>query len=100
MVELYRACKNNDMDKVKELLENNSRIDVNYVEPHHNHNKYTPILEAYENRNVEMMELLLKHGADLNIQTEGKNTILILATYFNKENLFKLYLKKAVNILM
>ncbi len=104
MVELYRACKNNDINKVKKLLENNSkiqesRIDVNYMDP--DDNIFTPLVAAYGNENLEMMKLLLKHGADPNIQIIGGNTLLIFATYFNSENIVLLLLEnshKYINI--
>ncbi len=119
MAELIRECKNNNVDKVRILLKN-EYVDVNfkgyltqidldykdykdyedfedfYVDENYSNEDLdyvTPLFLAYENRNLEMMKLLLTHGADPNVQLRNGGTILILASCFNEEDIVRFLLE-------
>ncbi len=97
MAELYRACRNDDINKVNEILENSSKIqkfkiDVNYVDIDSGN---TPLLAAYENGNLKIVKLLLEYGANPNIQTMCGNTILIFGSFYNNEKMVKIILEKS-----
>lgn len=60
--QLLIATLNNDIDQVKTILETD--INVNFQEP----DGYTALLIAVERSNLELVELLLVHGADLSLK--------------------------------
>ncbi len=74
-----------------ELLINSTDVDLNICL-----DDTTALINAVENHNYEMVELLLKNGADPNIQTEGRRssrtTALIVAVQNNLEDIVELLL--------
>lgn len=65
-MELIKACENNDLEKVKELV---LTQDINFNKSYH----YTPLHYAVENDNLEMVKILVENGADINtLQSKNK----------------------------
>ena len=74
---LSLACKLGYVDIAQQLIKYKANVngaelvDVDY--------KITPILMAIESNNLQLVELLLKNGADPNITDENKNSAKELA---------------------
>jgi hypothetical protein len=64
---LFYATESNFFTVVKYLLEKNAKIE---------NDDYQPLCEACHNYNIEIIELLLKHGADVNVIDFEKNSPL------------------------
>ncbi len=79
-----------------ELLINSTDLDLNICL-----DDTTALINAIENNNYEMVELLLRNGADPNIQTEGRRsrrtTALIVAVQNNLEDIVELLLNYGAN---
>lgn len=59
-MELFKACKQNDYKMAKVCLENGENPNCNF------YTHYTPLHYAVENNNLELVKLLVEHGADIN----------------------------------
>lgn len=55
--------------------------------------KATPLHAVVQNNNAEAAELLLAHGADVNIKTTEQNSMVHLAIYNGSHEMLKLLLK-------
>lgn len=69
---LSLACKLGYVDIAQQLIKNKAK--VNWAELVYVDYKITPILMAIESNNLQLVELLLKNGADPNITDENKNS--------------------------
>lgn len=82
---LFDAVRNNNTEKVKELIDQGSNVNV--LE-----NKRTPIFDAIEKNNPEIVKLLIDSGADLEIRDSVHNTPLFLAIDLGYKDIIKLLL--------
>ena len=85
---LYIYIANDDVDKIKDLLQQKINLNSSTFNP--------PILEEAVNYgNKEVVELLLKHGANPNIENKDGATPLYVASksYKNKKDIVELLLK-------
>ncbi len=90
MVELIDACEYNNVDKVKEIL-NDEIIDVNFQDEYGN----TALIRASTNGCIEAVKLLLNYEKELvdpNIQNNDGETALINASYNYHTEIVKLLL--------
>ena len=73
--ELIDAAKNKDLAKVRQLLEagRNPNSKQSY------HPRYTPLMYAAENHDIDMMKLLLNYKPRINMQNGNHETALTLA---------------------
>ena len=83
--ELFEAIENNNIEKVKKLVENRAaNINAKYVRFHHKYNNKYALIIASERENWEMVKYLVEHGADVNYEyKDGYNkfkTALIIAS--------------------
>ncbi|HNF57917.1 MAG TPA: ankyrin repeat domain-containing protein [Leptospiraceae bacterium] len=95
---LIYAVKNEDIKMLNFLLKLNG-IDINKRDNFKLKNP--PILYAAQKGNVQVIELLHTHGANLNSASEGKNkgnTALLIAAWDGHNELVKYLLKNNVNI--
>lgn len=81
--ELFKAIKKQDINEVKKLLE--SGVNVNYCLDFGE----TPLLFAIfcNHKNIELIILLIKHGADVNIKNNNDVSPLWICTqsvYFDE----------------
>jgi len=58
--QLFQACLHGNIEEVKELLENNPEIDLNY-ESNNEWMKRRPLTIACSNGHIEIVKLLLNH---------------------------------------
>lgn len=90
MNDIFKAIQNNDIEKVKELLD--SGIDVNTK------NKFedTPLYEACYFNRIEIVKLLLEHpNIDVNTKDKYEMTPLYEACSFNHIEIVKLLLARS-----
>ncbi len=96
MTDLIDACKNGDIDKVKELLEDKN-TDINFQDD----NGKTALLCAFSRGYIRIVKILLKSGGetsipgkciDLNLQDIYGSTILILSSLYGDTKMVKLIL--------
>lgn len=88
---LGMAIINNNFDIVFELLKHEADIEMPTQ-------GYTPLMLAGAFDNKEIMELLIKNGANINAKTKDGQTALELAVLDNKKVAIDVLLKHGVNI--
>lgn len=76
---LLEAVKNNDMEKIKELIK--FPIDINIKDSY----GWTPIMWASKNGNKDLVEILLSMGADTSIRNNDGQIPAVIA-YLNNHN--------------
>jgi len=72
--ELWNAVKESDLDKAKELLEQG--VNPNTVQPGNDMNFNILMLAAHEN-DLEMIKMLVEHGADVNSRDSYEQSVLM-----------------------
>jgi ankyrin repeat protein len=77
--QLLSAVDRQDEKGVAKLLENSPELDVNYRTPRMGQ---SALVSAASMGNVEIVRLLLRHGADPSITTESDQTALMLAAHY------------------
>ena len=93
--ELVSIASTNNIDKVREYLENNQiTIDINYKDRH----GFTALMYACVNNNLQIAELLLSHNADINVQFYGGDTALFRACKSYCFDMVNLLLDKGADI--
>lgn len=70
---LIEACKRGHVDLVKQHIE--AGLALNDYDPHY----WTPLRTAIANRNYEIADLLIAHGADVNMKADYDETVLFMA---------------------
>jgi len=84
--ELYQAILNNDISKIKKLLENKSQVDLNKLME----NGETLMTTAVEKDLYPIVELLIENYASLSATNSKKETPLMVAAKKGFENLLRL----------
>jgi hypothetical protein len=77
--ELAKSISNDDINKVEEILRE-SHIDINYKDPIYG---FTLLMWSVKMNKYNIVEILLKYGADPNIQSNLGSTALFLSTQFS-----------------
>jgi ankyrin repeat protein len=75
--DLHKAVREGDADKVKKLLD--AGADVNVRESSKDRLQYTPLHWAANNGDLEIAEILISRGADLDAEDPTYSTPLYLA---------------------
>jgi ankyrin repeat protein len=91
--EIFKAVKNNDLEKVKVLIEKDLSL-LNIKDEAGN----TPLHHAAMIGSVEMIESLLSEGADINAQNTQLNTPLYEAIQNRKENSSLYLIEKGADV--
>lgn len=84
------ACASGYIELVSVLLAINANI-----EDKGHKNESTPLIEACDNGHEQIVELLLKHGANVNAKAANGNTPMHYAVQHNYTGILKLLLKYA-----
>jgi ankyrin repeat protein len=91
--EIFNAVKNNDLEKVKVLIEKDASL-VNIKDEAGN----TPLHHAAIIGSIETIKLLLSKGADIDAQNTQLNTPLHEAIQSKKENISALLIEKGADL--
>lgn len=75
--QFYRACENDDLKTVKKLL--NTRSNVQLIDATMAEYGESPLHWAVNNKHLDIVKLLVKHGADVNVADEMGITPLHMA---------------------
>ncbi|MBL0738441.1 ankyrin repeat domain-containing protein [Flavobacterium sp. GN10] len=84
--DILKAVQENNIDAVAKALKNGEN--VNLTDSH----KRSLLLIATNNKNFEMAELLVKHGADVNQQADNLDSPFLYAGASGQTELLKLFL--------
>uniref|UniRef100_A0A8C7E4D2 Uncharacterized protein n=1 Tax=Naja naja TaxID=35670 RepID=A0A8C7E4D2_NAJNA len=76
---LHLACEHSSLRCLQELLKGNL-VTLDLEARNFEGDGRSPLLHAVENNNLDMVELLLQHGANVNAQSYGGNTALHTAS--------------------
>jgi ankyrin repeat protein len=91
---LFRGIIANDYDEVKRSIVLGASVNIQIGKEGH-----TPFIWASFYGYLNIMQLLLKHGADIEgISGDGQKTALLLASYNNKVEAVEYLLKRGANI--
>jgi cytohesin len=91
--ELFDAINSNDINKVKELIQDDG-VDLNAK----NELGQTPLIAASQIGNTEIAILLIEEGADVNAKGTNKNTPLIAASNKGNIKLVTLLIEKEADV--
>jgi ankyrin repeat protein len=86
---LRQAVKENQWQIVSELIEQ-KLVDKSVMS--------SALMDASEKSDVKIIELLLAHGADINVKDRSGNTLLIMAIMQYNLGFIAFFLKKGINI--
>lgn len=93
MKDLFKAVKMGDANKVNHILETTDDVDIEV-----NFAGNTPLMWAVGAGNHEIVELLIKHGADVNARYTNSTTILTTAVLAGDAFSVKLLIENGVDI--
>jgi ankyrin repeat protein len=86
MTALHHAVEQRDQSIVKELLSHSGEGKKLDIDAMNNYNR-TALFDAFMYSNHAMIELLIKHGANINIQNKDGKTILMMLLSSTKPNM-------------
>lgn len=86
MTALHYAVENRDQSIVKELLAHSGEGKKLDIDAMNNYNR-TALFDAFMYSNHAIIELLIKHGANINIQNKDGRTILMILLSSTKPNM-------------
>lgn len=93
---LFQSIKSNDYQKVKECLDNGANVNMQYKNYFGFH---PPLMHAIDCKSsLEIQELLIERGADVNAKDIDDNTALKYAVDKNELNSVKLLIKNGANV--
>ena len=96
--ELSRLITDGDLDNVKFLLENNTKEKIKTYVEYKSKLGDSPLHLASINGHLEIMKLLIFHGADVNSKNNSGNTPLIWASKFGYLNIVKLLIDNNADV--
>ena len=85
---LHALAGNGDLDMVKQEVKRGTNIDIEAA----NDAKWTPLLFAVYQNQIRVVEFLVSKGANVNYQSAGTDTALILAARYGYEDIVKILL--------
>ncbi|XP_006859423.1 PREDICTED: LOW QUALITY PROTEIN: ankyrin repeat domain-containing protein 7 [Chrysochloris asiatica] len=95
---LHLACASGYPNIVSVLIEKQCKINVQDRENRSPLDGYTPLLLAITENNAEMVEFLLKKGADVNASDNSQRTALMIALSDEPTNLVSVILQQDVDL--
>ncbi|WP_080571789.1 ankyrin repeat domain-containing protein [Orientia tsutsugamushi] len=91
---LHRAVKDGNIEEVKRLLSADNNIDINIKDTYFN----TPLYYAVAKGYIEIIKLLLSHGANINSTNSSGNTPLICSVIAEHIEIVKLLLSHGADV--
>lgn len=92
-LDIFGAIKNNDLEAVKLILLSMDNLDTIKLK-----DSNTPLLMAVKEGKKDIVELLLKFGANVNIKNRDGLFPLAIATYNNLDDIVELLLENGANV--
>ena len=90
---LIEAIEAQDAQKVKEFLENGSSPNDGFLNADN-----SPLICAADCGNIEVVELLLAYGADVNYQSDAGDSPLICAAVIGSERIVSVLLDRGAEV--
>jgi hypothetical protein len=84
---LLTAAAEGNVEKVKELLEQDAELDVNFRDPENNYSAF--LISVWKRNSLPMLEYLKSKGADLTARNKWGEGALHLACYGEEMEIFK-----------
>ena len=96
---LLNACREGDIESALELI-NNGNISVNIQNDEYEwDDRDTPLMRACRHNHIDICKILLKKGADLNIENKAYQTAFMLACEYGNLEIVKLLFRHGANII-
>lgn len=92
--DILEASKTGDYEKMKELLAKGAQVNIRAEDEEGN----TPLFNAIERNDLQMVKSLLAHGADVNLTDRKNNTPLLLAVSEGNSQLASLLIEKGADV--
>jgi ankyrin repeat protein len=89
-MDIWKIIMNNEIDKLKEFIFYGGNVDTKYYD--------TLLMSCVSFPRLKMLKILLKNGADVNLQNEDGQTATIYASMFGEYKILKLLLKHKADI--
>ncbi len=86
------ACRNDNMEQLQWLLSHGA--DINIISKDRG---YTPVMDAVWRKNLKMVDILIKKGANLNVMSSDGQSILVLAVGNGNSLIVKLLLENGAD---
>jgi ankyrin repeat protein len=87
--QIYKAIKNNCLEKIKEII-NNDTSELNKHYENENLEHETPLITAVKHKNIEIVKLLLEYKPDMDLQNDEGFTAFHIAVDMNLPKIIKL----------
>ncbi|XP_076086415.1 uncharacterized protein LOC143057068 [Mytilus galloprovincialis] len=91
----YFSCQNNHIDICKLLLRQTAKPDVNIRPYNFGH---TPLIVSSFKGDLQLVNLLLQHNCDVNLQDKGMRSALHYAVFKNHKNIVRILLENNINV--
>ncbi|VDI51927.1 Hypothetical predicted protein [Mytilus galloprovincialis] len=91
----YFSCQNSFIDICNLLLRQTAKPDIN-IRPHNY--GHTPLIVSSFNGELQVVNLLLQHDCDVNVQDKGLRSALHYAVFKNHENIVRILLEYNINV--
>lgn len=90
---LHHACRKNQLAIAAYLIKEGSDVNMETIDS----NYYTPLHWAASRGHVEAADLLLKHGAQLDVEDKNGSTALHWACFHGREQMIRLLLSRGAS---
>lgn len=88
------ALQTRNKNIIEAFIKYNVKLDLNMI---FTDEYYTPLIYAYELGKIEIVQLLLDEGADVNVQGRYGDTALMIASYKGHKEIVQLLLEKGAD---
>ncbi|MCC5640463.1 ankyrin repeat domain-containing protein [Nostoc sp. CHAB 5844] len=92
ITKIFDAILNNDLSKIRKLVASGANINQK-----HPHSKLTPLIQAINLHQIEVIKLLIEVGADVHLYQYIQTTPLGLATSWGNNEIVQLLLQAGAN---
>ncbi|CAC5401582.1 unnamed protein product [Mytilus coruscus] len=91
----YFSCQNNHIDICKLLLRQTEKPDINIRPYNFGH---TPLIVSSFKGDLQLVNLLIQHNCDVNLQDKGLRSALHYAVFKNHKNIVRILLENNINV--
>ncbi|XP_052081860.1 ankyrin-2-like [Mytilus californianus] len=91
----YFSCQNSHIDICKLLLRQTAKPDIN-IRPHNF--GHTPLIVSSFKGDLQLVNVLLQHDCDVNLQDKGLRSALHYAVFKNHNNIVRILLENSIDV--